>query len=85
MFSLAAVFELYTEMAQQLSNMATGEGKEFAVLEFHSHQSVIAVRRHLRTKFEKDALCAKYIQRWYAQFKATECFWIGRGGGMVRN
>ena len=49
------MFELYTERAQQLSKMATGEEKAFVVLEFHSHQSVITVQRHFRTKLKKEA------------------------------
>lgn len=53
--------------------MATGEEKAYAVLEFHSTQSVITVQRHFRTKFEKDAPSANSIRRWYAQFKATGC------------
>ena len=51
---LSAVFELYTQRAQQFSKMATGEEKAFAVFEFHSHRSIITVQRHFRTKFEKD-------------------------------
>ena len=77
LFSLAVVFELYTERAQQLSKMATGEEKAFAVLEFHSHQSVVTVQRHFRTKFEKDAPCANYIRPCYAQFKSTGCLCKG--------
>ena len=79
MFSLAATFYLYTERAQQLSKMATGEEKAFAMHEFHSHLCVITMQRHFRTKLEKYAPCANSIRRWYAQYKATGCAWIGRG------
>ena len=73
LFSLAAVFELYTRRAQQFSKMVTGEEKAYAVLELHSHQFVITVQRYFRTMFEQDAPCANSIRRWYVQFKATGC------------
>ena len=76
-----SVFELHTERSQQLSKMATGEEKAFAVLEFHSYQSVITVQRQFRTKFEKDVPCVKSIRRWYAQFKATGCLCKGKSTG----
>ena len=36
-FSLVTMFELYTEKAQKLSKMATGEEKAYDVLEFNSY------------------------------------------------
>ena len=46
-------YELYTERAQQLSKMATGEEKVFAVLECNVFQSIITMQRHFRTSSRK--------------------------------
>ena len=53
--SLQCLSFIPREREHQLPNMTTGEEKAFAVLEFHSDQSVITVERHFRTMFEKDA------------------------------
>lgn len=61
--------------------MATGAEKAYVVLEMHSHQSVITVQRHFRTKFNKDPPTANSIRRWYAQFKASGCLCKGKSTG----
>ena len=81
MFFLAALFELYTEKAQQISKMTTGEEKVFAVLEFHSHQSDITVQRCFRTKYKTDGPHANCIRRWYVKYKDSGCLYKGKSTG----
>lgn len=67
--------------SEQLFKMATGAEKAYVVLEFHSYQSVTAVQRQFRTKFNKDPPTAKSIRRWYAQFTASGCLCKGKSTG----
>ena len=79
------MFEVYSERAQHLSKMATGEEKAFAMLEFHSHQFVIIVQRHFRTKFEKYAPCATPFGDGMRNLKLQDASGSVAVGRIIRN
>ncbi|PSN44581.1 hypothetical protein C0J52_25447 [Blattella germanica] len=47
--------------------------REFSVLDYHVHQSVIAVQRRFQTRFGEDPSSCPSIRKWYSDFNTREC------------
>ncbi|PSN57127.1 hypothetical protein C0J52_01281 [Blattella germanica] len=47
--------------------------RKFCALDYHVHQSVIAVQRHFRTRFGEDPPSGPSIRDWYSDFNLRGC------------
>ncbi|PSN40234.1 hypothetical protein C0J52_12047 [Blattella germanica] len=47
--------------------------RAFCVLDYHVHQSVIAVQRHFRTRFGEDPPSGPSIRKSYSDFNTRGC------------
>jgi len=53
--------------------MAAAGEKSFYMLEYHTSNSVVTVRRAFRAKYAKDPPADRTIRTWYKQFTETGC------------
>jgi hypothetical protein len=61
--------------------MAAPGEKSFCVLEYHTSNSVVTVKRAFLAKYAKDPHTNKTIRAWYKQFTKTECLCKQKSSG----
>ncbi|PSN46849.1 hypothetical protein C0J52_24202 [Blattella germanica] len=67
------IYHLTLHIVESEKMVGIEDNRAFCVLDYHVHQSVIAVQRHFLTRFGGDPPSGPSISKWYSDFKTRGC------------